>query len=114
MKKQRDVTFDFLKAVAIFLVIWGHSMAMGPNDVYHNINGHWIVLVNMPLFMFIVGYFSISAEKRSIKQILVNKWHALIVPTLIYGSVTFIPRFSLSKTLVFSDIAKGGGNYRLH
>lgn len=43
-----------------------------------------ICLINMPLFMFIVGYFSKSSIMASFKDMLMKKWHTLIVPMLIF------------------------------
>lgn len=107
MKKERDVTFDFLKSIAIFLVILGHSMATGPENVYHNINGRWIVMMNMPLFMFIVGFFSLSSIKRGFREMLTNKWHTLLIPTLVYGVITSLPRILAHNTLNDSELMVG-------
>lgn len=60
--KRREVSFDLLKCFAIFLVIWQHcisELGYGMNMLTTPI-GRAIIMINMPLFMFIVGYFSKS------------------------------------------------------
>ena len=84
--KPRDKSFDILKAIAIFLVIWQHCIScLGYGmEMLDTFVGRAICLINMPLFMFIVGYFSKSSIMASFKDMLMKKWHTLIVPMLIF------------------------------
>lgn len=56
---QRDPLYDLLKAFAIFLVILQH-MIFNCGEGYHmtdTLVGKAITMINMPLFMFITGFF---------------------------------------------------------
>lgn len=53
---QRDKKIDFMKGVAITLMVMGHAYAPG---------SHLIALFNMPVFFMISGYlFNLSSIKR--------------------------------------------------
>ena len=60
----RDKSLDLLKAIAIFLVVWGHSIQYFGEGigVLDNPIGKFIYMVHMPLFMFVSGYVSIRLE----------------------------------------------------
>ena len=88
----RDNAIDLLKFVAIFLVILGHSLSrlgLGMESLNHPI-GKLIVMVNMPLFIFITGYFGKSLYKRKLKELFLSKYRTLLRPTVLYGLLTII------------------------
>lgn len=65
--KKRIVFLDVLKAIAIFLVVWGHSMQNFTTDkLYWEYDAciQVIYSFHMPLFMMISGFFSASLLKR--------------------------------------------------
>lgn len=80
--KQRDLSIDALKAIAIFMVVYGHSIAAFSGLEYQSLNmpiQKIIYLVHMPLFMFLSGMVSkrfleeaniIDGISRKIKQLL--------------------------------------------
>ncbi|MDE6575376.1 MAG: acyltransferase family protein [Muribaculaceae bacterium] len=84
--KSRDKSFDILKAIAIFLVIWQHSIScLGYGmEMMETYVGRAICMVNMPLFMFIVGYFSKSSIEAPLKKMLIKKWNTLLLPMCIF------------------------------
>ena len=54
---------DNLKGVAILLVVIRHVMQANITDCSQTIVGNAIFAVQMPLFMIIAGYFSITSDK---------------------------------------------------
>lgn len=67
--KERDVTFDVLKGIAIILVIVGHC-EFGPFRAF-------IYSFHMPLFFFVAGYF---LKKRPLRQEIYLSTKRLIIP----------------------------------
>lgn len=55
--KKREIWLDYLKCIAIFLVIWGHVLLnCVTNDLKYNVAGI-IYSIHIPLFLVISGYF---------------------------------------------------------
>lgn len=83
--KKRIVFLDVLKAIAIFLVVWGHSMQNLTTD-----KSYWeydaciqvIYSFHMPLFMMISGFFSTSLLKRGLWDVIKKSFIRLIVPSV--------------------------------
>lgn len=78
--KQRLFAFDALKALSIFLVVMGHVLYFSINSS-ENLIWQFINVVNMPMFMFISGYFSGSPSAQSI----VKRIRTLLLPTFLVG-----------------------------
>lgn len=88
--KQRDISIDNLKAFAIILVVFGHSMQYmhySPFDGYEkmflNPVNKWIYLIHMPLFVFSSGIFHKNTQPLMdfIKKIFLR----LILPMVIWA-----------------------------
>lgn len=74
-------SFDFVKFIAIFTVIWGHMIQyLLPGVCYENKIYQIIYSFHMPLFMIVTGYFSLSSLKRSFINLLNGKFNQLILP----------------------------------
>lgn len=82
----RLYSFDALKVWAIFMVIVGHVFLYSFHET-NNLMWKFIDVVNMPMFMFISGFFSgIPTAKGVLKRL-----RTLILPTLMVGMLyTFI------------------------
>lgn len=63
MKNKRIRWIDNLKGVAILLVVIRHVMQANITDCSETVIGNAIFAVQMPLFMVIAGFFSITSEK---------------------------------------------------
>lgn len=89
--KKRLPVWDILKLFAIFLVIWGHSIAafsssiIDENPVYIWLNGF-----HVGLFMMVSGYFSSSALRLSPLRFLSKKLYQLIYPCFVWGGIKWI------------------------
>lgn len=89
--KERDSSFDILKGLLIFTVVWGHSISnSGLEDFWHNYLFNAIYLFHMPLFVFVSGYFCHSIINKDFKTILYNKTKRLIIPYLSYTIIGLI------------------------
>lgn len=60
---ERIVWIDNLKGIAILLVVVRHVMQANITDCSQTIIGNAIFAVQMPLFMTIAGYFSVTSDK---------------------------------------------------
>jgi len=91
MKEMDRIKYiDFFKAIAMILVIIGHvNFANEPIKA-------WIYSFHMPAFFFCTGLVFKVSEKISIKEKILNKFHRLILPymlwALLFASFT-IPNF---------------------
>lgn len=88
---QRNYLIDNIRGVAIFLVVWGHSIQfLGGNEFDFFENKVFAVLYSfhMPLFMFVSGYlFTNTPKKRRTYEILKSKFHELVIPIIIWSAI---------------------------
>lgn len=87
--KQRDSSFDFVKGLLIYLVVWGHVMVAGDKmggDAVFNI----IYSFHMPLFIFLSGYFAVHTLQKSIGECFEKVWNRLFCPALIWSGVMLV------------------------
>nr|WP_317357757.1 acyltransferase family protein [uncultured Tyzzerella sp.] len=62
--KERNLLFDNIKGLLIFLVVFGHSLELLKNEyIIANIIYTFIYFFHMPAFIFISGYFSKDLKK---------------------------------------------------
>jgi len=80
--RQRDYSFDNIKAILIFLVVLGHVLVSGSKHELVSIVYKCIYLFHMPLFVFISGYFSKKAAKSFSYSI-----HSALVPYVIFAII---------------------------
>lgn len=108
--RRRLPEFDVMKAIAIYLVIWQHTILYCGYgfDMVDTIPGKFITIVNMPLFMLIVGFFSKSALSKNWLEMLKSKWQSLMLPMCIYCTVQFIIKISGDNALINNDLIGGG------
>lgn len=75
----RDQKLDYIKGIAIILVILGHVIQFSIEGYTDTLLFNIIWSVQIPLFMVISGYFSISSKKRSfVQKIGIKAQHYLI------------------------------------
>ncbi|RZK23150.1 MAG: acyltransferase [Hymenobacter sp.] len=93
MVHKRNLLLDYLKGLAIFLVVWGHTMqyAAGPVNVFINPVFIAIYSFHMPLFMAVSGYlFFQSQAKRPLRQLLQAKVKQVLVPLLAWAVIIMV------------------------
>lgn len=98
MKKERIDYFDNLKALLIFLVVFGHLLILYRfTNVYASGIINFIYFFHMPLFIFITGYFSKHDNKNIVTAYLIpylvfNYLYGYFFPNS-YGFSIVLPNF---------------------
>lgn len=106
MKKKRLRSFDALKFFAIFLVVWGHSIAWFSNrDPAQGWAFRFIYSFHMPLFMTISGFFSAKLLDKPIKSVFKDRCLPLLVPTLTLGVAVSLFEWWVSGTAFIDSVA---------
>lgn len=75
---KRKEDFDYMKGVLILFVIWGHfCMYLSGSDYEKNLLTTYIRLFQMPLFIFISGYFQkpITSSRQAVQKIIKSVKH---------------------------------------
>ncbi|MCD7885559.1 MAG: acyltransferase [Lachnospiraceae bacterium] len=103
--------YDVMKAIAIVLVVLGHSYFLGSHGIsmseyislsdntvariFNNQIGDWIYAFHMPLFMAISGALSCSKFERlsdiSFKDYAISRFKRLMIPFYIVGIIYAVP-----------------------
>lgn len=102
--RERDVYYDVIKGIAIFLVVFGHCIQFGSGMTYLEESRHFednvfkaIYSFHMALFMLISGYFfGNTAQKYSTRQIIITRFTQLLLPLIVWTTIT---------TLIFGDLS---------
>lgn len=82
MSNERDFSFDFIKGILIYLVIYGHVILYqeGVEDPFHTI----IYTFHMPLFIFVSGYFAGSTLNGPLSNCINKVSRRFIIPGVIW------------------------------
>lgn len=90
----RNPIIDYLKGVAIFLVVWAHCMQFLNKGYSFYENGIFMFIYSfhMPLFMTISGYlFAFSGTRTDLINVMKLKYSQLLLPIISWGIIlTFI------------------------
>lgn len=81
--KPRIEYIDFIKGLAIFLVIWGHSIqnfGLGDESFFENPLHILICSFHMPIFMVVSGFFFYKSLRLNFGQLLTGKLRQLMLP----------------------------------
>ena len=101
-------SFDFIKAFAMFLVIWGHCiMHLGSWDRLDDTTFVFINSFHMPLFMIVAGYFSVNSLEISFKALISKKFTQLILPCLCWGVLLFVVGLFYSNDFSVKSVGNG-------
>lgn len=98
----RLVEFDIIKGIAIFLVIWGHSILHFSSSARSNVVYITISAFHMPLFMMIAGFFSSKALTLPFKNLFKRKFYQLIWPCITFGIFFLFIDYSIN---YFRDVS---------
>ena len=106
--KQRVYYLDFLKIVAMLMVVLSHClMEYKPNDFYSSVGFNAIWLLQMPLFMFISGYLQNNKSKDgSFKDLLKYIGKKFLVYIIPFITFTFLSVWQLSNNPTFVSYFK--------
>lgn len=104
----RILTFDVVKFVAIFSVLWGHIIQYLHHGIcYENAVYQIIYSYHMPLFMVVVGFFGATCMKKGFRKLMRKKVQQLILPgvtiaVIICLIMRYVKLGGVIDTLVFS------------
>lgn len=99
--KSRIVYIDFLKAFAIFLVIWGHIIGSWGYACINVFTHDFIYSFHMPLFAIISGYFfNSNAFWRDFftKKTMQLFWPLVSWSIIVFGLIPFVQNSYVSFT----------------
>ena len=96
--RNRNLTADFLKAVMIFCVLYGHSVSMinGLRDVtwQDSVVNVFVTTVEMPLFILISGYYLFfSLKKKPHFKVLCQRIVSIAIPLIIWEGIPAVYKF---------------------
>lgn len=93
-KKERSLTPDVCRGIAIFCVIWGHVLQQGLSGVMNVTDNNLLRIIyafHMPLFVLISGYFFyVSQKKRSLKDVVVPRGIMFLKIILIWNTFHYL------------------------
>ena len=110
---KRNEKIDFLKGIAIFLVVYGHIIQYcikDGQDFFLNPVFKTIYSFHMPLFMVISGYlfYNTLQKNQEIRILIYTKFRQLIVPAItwytLYSIVTILVKIILKNSNVPKEI----------
>ena len=97
--KERNREIDFIKGVAIFLVVYGHAIQFLNNGEFDFFKHPFFIFIysfHMPLFMIVSGYLvSYSIDKYQLKDMVINKFKRLITPVISWVILFFIVKTAI-------------------
>lgn len=89
--KTRDESYDFIKGILIFLVVWGHAIQFADGaDCWNNPIYVWIYSFHMPMFFVISGHFAKKSLESNFFSCVKSKTKRLLVPALFWTSVAIV------------------------
>ena len=96
--RNRNLTADFLKAVMIFCVLYGHSVSMinGLRDVtwQDSVVNVFVTTFEMPLFILISGYYLFfSLKKKPHFKVLCQRIVSIAIPLIIWEGIPAVYKF---------------------
>lgn len=94
----RIAYIDYIKALAITLVVVGHIPFYFEGFNQHSLLMKIIYAFHMPLFMFVSGYFALNTLKKPFYKLLSSKIRQLLFPAVFCGCVSIFI-FLISGTL---------------
>ena len=87
----RDLSFDYLKGLLIFLVILGHSIIYIEGvDCYYDPLWKSIHTFHMPLFVLISGYFFKNRIDTSFWELCKKQFSRLLLPQITFVVIGFV------------------------
>lgn len=101
----RSHFLDYLKGIAIFLVVWGHSIQHFSTGYETSENGLFMFIYSfhMPLFMTISGYlFAFSKKRKELELMVKTKATQLLIPVFSWAILMVV--LSYYKELFSADL----------
>lgn len=107
MENKRNNYLDFVKAVLIFFVTFGHFIQMFgfkfQSAFWDDRFSQLILSFHMPLFIGVSGFFTYKSQKYNLKQYAKNRFLRLFIPMLSWCVISFVIFSLISKTFNFNS-----------
>ena len=91
--ENRDLSFDYMKGVLIFLVVWGHLISFcmsNDSDIYFDSLRKFLYSFHMPLFVFISGWFFRNDTVTGFLSIVKKQGSRLLIPQFTFVFIGFL------------------------
>jgi len=95
-EQSRSILIDFIRGIAIVLVVLGHNIQYGSGNDFFSTNayfGNWlfklIYCFHMPLFALISGYLFFESINKNINIIFKKKFISLLVPLFCWKTIEY-------------------------
>ena len=110
--KERDLSIDYVKGLAIILVYMGHAILYYPPGLFANcgwseVLGKMIVSCNMPLFFFISGLLFAFSKKNNM-EVVRDKAKRLLIPYLFAMMFVVVAKQVLPSSMAYKTTAGEG------
>lgn len=110
--RERDLSIDYAKGIAILLVYMGHSILYYPPGLFADcqwskVLGLMIVSCNMPLFFFISGLLFAYSKKSSI-EVVKDKARRLLIPYLCTMAIVLLAKVFMPAEVAYNTNGGGG------
>ena len=83
----RNLTIDFIRGIAILLVVLGHNIQYGSGNDFYQMENYFDSLLfkfiysfHMPLFALLSGYLFFWSMKRAMKYVIKKRLTSLLLP----------------------------------
>lgn len=107
MCNDRIQYWDVSKAMAIFLVVYGHCLQNLTSDSHYWLNdsvSQCIISFHMPVFMLISGYFAYSSLEKPFVKVITRKAQQLLVPSITWFLIVSLIAIILHRDFTFERI----------
>ena len=112
MNERRDQSLDWIKGLAIILVVMGHACtpALCEKSVVANVLYFLINSINMPIFFYISGLiYGKKKTNSTVSNVLYRKFKSLIVPYWAYTIFVWLSIFVGAKLPVLGSLLSKAG-----
>lgn len=107
MSNKRILYWDVSKAIAIFLVVWGHclqNLTTESNYWLYDGVSQCIISFHMPAFMLISGYFAYSSLAKPFGKVIIRKAQQLLIPSITWFLIVSLIAMILHRDFTFDRL----------
>lgn len=90
VKRGRIESFDILKSIAIFLVVWCHVLQFWGHHLFDYTFTTVVYSFHMPVFMIIAGYLFEPKLHKGIVEMGIQRFERLIIPSVAGGLIVLL------------------------
>lgn len=98
----RNLTLDFVRGIAISLVVFGHNIQFGSGSDFYQMESYFnnfffkfIYSFHMPLFALLSGYLFYGTMRKPAKQVLKKRTTSLLLPIFSWMTLECLGRASI-------------------